>query len=167
LGKIQNCECEYDGKGKIATNGYVCGRMITLVRKLDGIAFQDESEGFTLELGSHETIRSFALNWPNLERAGNHQILTSDQIISAIRGNKALVWPNENEETYFQRIKSLSQAKTLTITKLTLHYCEGVFGAAPKENESPMFVTAYAELEALADFGNTNAPVRLATPITF
>ena len=30
-GRIQNSGCEYDGKGGLATNGYICGRMITLV----------------------------------------------------------------------------------------------------------------------------------------
>ncbi len=164
-GGIQNNGCEYDGKGGLATNDYVCGRAITLVRKIDGVDFQAESEGFSIEFGSHGTIRSFGLHWPNLERFDNRQTVSPKQIIRFIRANKTPVFPNENEETFFQRVKSLSQAKTFTITKITLYYGEGIFGETPKENETPKYVTPYAELQAVADLGNSNLTVRLAAPI--
>ena len=166
-GRIQNSECEYDGKGRIATNGYVCGRAITLVRKIDGVDFQADSEGFSIEFGSHGVIRSFGLVWPNLERSESRQTFSPEQIINSIRANKSPVFPNENEETFFQRVKSLSQAKTFTITKITPIYGDWTFGEAPKENETPKFATPYAELQAVADFGNSNMVVRLAAPIIF
>ena len=164
-GRIQDNGCEYDSKGKIAPDGYIGGRTITLFRRIDGVDFQNEAQGFNIEFGSHGVIRSFGLNWPNLERLDNHQTLSPEQIICLIRANKTLVFPNDNEETFFQRIKSLSHTKTLTITNITLHYGEGTFGEAPKENETPKYVNPYVELQAVADLGNSNIPVKLGAPI--
>ena len=73
--------------------------------------------------------------------------------------------PNACEETYFQRIKALANAKTFTITKITPYYSEGIFGEVPTNDVPPEFVTPLAELEAVADFGNSNATVRLLSPI--
>ena len=164
-GRIQNNGCEYDDKGGLATNGYVCGRTITLLRRLDGVDFQDESEGFTIEFGSHGEIRSFGLNWPNLERSVHLQTLSPEQIIRLIRANKTPVFPNDDEQTFFQRIKLLSRTKTFTVTNMVVHYGQGTFGIGPKENEMPKFINPYAELLAVADLGNSNITVRLAAPI--
>jgi hypothetical protein len=164
-GGIQNNGCEYDGKGRLATNGYVGGRMIAFVRKIDGVDFPENSEGFNIELGSHGVIRAFNLNWPNLERFDNRQIVSAEQIIRFIRENKTPILPNQDEETYFQRIKSLSHAKTFTITKVTPHYGDGIFGEVLTNNEKPKYAAPFAELEAVADFGNSNMIVHLDAPI--
>jgi hypothetical protein len=42
---------------------------------------------------------------------------------------------------------------------------EGMYGEMPKDNEPAKFVAPWAELEAVADFGDTNMNVRLVSPI--
>lgn len=163
-GAIRDNGCEYDDKGGLATNGYVCGRVITFARKIDGLDFQDENEGFTIEFGSHGAIRSFILNWPNLEREQNGPTANPQQIIACIKASKALVVPDD-KPNYFDRIRNLANAKTFTITKITPYYGEGVYGEMPTNIEPPKIVMPFAELEAVADFGTSNVTVRLVSPI--
>ncbi len=73
--------------------------------------------------------------------------------------------PNGEEADYFARVKAMSKAKRLTITKLSLYYGEGTIGETPPENELPKAVTPVAYLETTADFGTSNAPLTLAAPI--
>jgi hypothetical protein len=152
------------------TNG-ICARGIFLARQLDGVAFfsadnsGDGAEGFSVEFGSRGQIRSFSLVWPNLERDKDSPTASPQQIINCIRAQKTIVLPNPDEEAYFQRIKVLANAKTFTITKITPYYSEGIFGEVQTNAAPPEFVTPLAELEAVADFGNSNATVRLLSPI--
>jgi hypothetical protein len=53
------------------------------------------SEGFSIEFGSQGMIRSFELNWPNIERFVNLQTFTPAQIISFIRANQTIVVPEK------------------------------------------------------------------------
>lgn len=166
-GKFDSSHCMYNENGGLANAGDVSGREVSLDRTIDGVDFMGPSEGFSIEFGSQGMIRSFELNWPNIERFVNLQTFTPAQIISFIRANQTIVVPEKNEESYFQRIKSLSQTKIFTITKITLHYGEGLFGEIPKENDNamPKYITPFAELQAVADFGKSNATVRLVAPI--
>ena len=149
----------------------VCGRGVFLSRKLDGILFwssgweDDSIDGFWIEFGSHGQIRAFSLVWPDLKRDELQPAASPQQIINCIRAQKTIVLPNAGEETYFQRIKALANAKTFTIKKITPYYSEGIFGEVPTNDVPPDFVTPLAELEAVADFGNSNATVRLLSPI--
>ncbi len=158
------------GREETLTNG-ICGRGIFLARQLDGIAFFSAdnegvgAEGFSVEFGSRGQIRSFSLVWPNLERDKDNPTASPQQIINYIRAQKTIVLPNAGEETYFQRIKTLANAKTFTIAKITPYYSEGSFGEVPTNDAPPEFVTPLVELEAVADFGNSNATVRLLSPI--
>jgi hypothetical protein len=158
------------GREETVTNG-ICGRGIFLARQLDGIAFFSAdnegigAEGFSVEFGSRGQIRSFSFAWPNLERDKDSPTASPQQIINCILAQKTVVLPNAGEETYFQRIKALANAKTFTITKITPYYSEGIFGEVPTNDVPPEFVTPIAELEAVADFGNSNANVKLLSPI--
>ena len=161
--------CGFDENGRDATN-QICGRSVYLSRQLDGICFwgngdDGPNEGFWLEIGSHGIIRSFSLNWPSLERDKSHQTASPQQIIACIRAHKIIVLPNTDEEMYFQRVKALANAKKFTITKITPYYSEGVYGEVPTNNEPAKVVSPISELEAVADFGNSNAAVRLIAPI--
>jgi hypothetical protein len=146
-----------------------CARGIFLSRKLDGVGFYGDanngSDGFSIEFGSRGQIRSFSLVWPNLEHDQNSPTASPQQIIACIRAHKIIVMPNPDEETYFQRVASLANAKTFTITKITPYYSEGIFGEVPTNDEPPKIIAPLAELEAVADFGNSNATVRLLSPI--
>ncbi|MDR3459256.1 MAG: hypothetical protein P4N60_17640 [Verrucomicrobiae bacterium] len=76
-----------------------------------------------------------------------------------------MVVPNPGEEGYFQRLKAIAKAKTFTITKITPYFGEGVIGETPPSDVPPQMITPFAELEAVADFGNCKMPVRLISPI--
>ena len=148
-----------------------CGHSIFLCRQLDGINFfsanddGDGSEGFVIEFGSYGLIRSFSLCWSEVERFKSEQTASIQEIIHCIRAHKTIVMPNVGEENYFAILKNLTAVKNLTITKITPCYGEGVFGEVPTNDVPCKFVTPFAELEAVADFGNSNTTVRLASPI--
>ena len=149
----------------------VCGRGVFLSRKLNGILFwssgteDDSIDGFWIEFGSHGQIRTFSLVWPDLKRDELQPAASPQQIINCIWAQKTIVLPNVGEETYFQRIQALANAKTFTITKITPYYSEGIFGEVPTNDVPPELVTPIAQLEAVADFGSSNATVRLLSPI--
>jgi hypothetical protein len=149
------------------TNG-ICARGIFLSRKLDGVGFfgdaNNGSEGFSIEFGSRGQIRSFSFVWPNLEPDQKSLAASPKEIIRYIREHKVMVLPDD-EPNYFGRIKMLAKAKAFTITKIMPCYGEGVFGEVPTNDVPPEFVTPIAELEAVAEFGNSNATVRLLSPI--
>jgi hypothetical protein len=139
---------------------------VSLPRQIDGVRFYDESEGFSFQqFGSHRKIRCFSLTLPNLERVQESPTASAQQIINCIRAFKTPSPPNGEEPDYFGRIKNLAKATKLTITKITPYYSEGVYGEVPKNNEPSRFVTPIAELEAVVDFGASNATVRLLSPI--
>lgn len=155
-----------DGK---TTNGY-CGRGIFLSRELDGVTFYsnggvDEADGFSVEFGSHGQVRAFSLVWPNLEQSQNCKTASPQEIINCLRGRRVIVVPNPDEETYFARLKHLSNAKTFTITKMTPRYGEGILGEVPTNDVPPKFIVPFAEIEAVANFGSSNATVKLISPV--
>jgi hypothetical protein len=134
--------------------------------QIDGIQVYDESEGFSFQqYGSHGKIRNFSVTLPNLQREQKSPTASAQQIIACIRAFKTPSPPNGEESDYFGRIKNLAKVTKLTITKITPYYGEGVYGETPTNNEPSRFVTPIAELEAVADFGNSNATVRLLSPI--
>jgi hypothetical protein len=150
------------------TNG-ICGRGIFLSRKLAGLGFfgdaDNASEGFAIEYGSRGQIRSFSLIWPNLKTNRLEKTASPSQIIAGIRTHKIIVLPNPGEDTYFQRLKTLSNARRFTITKIIPCYGEGQFGETPTNDVPPPWIAPFAEVEARADFGNSNTFVRFVTPI--
>jgi hypothetical protein len=158
-----------DENGDRLTN-QISGRNIYLSRQLDGVCFwgngdDSSNDGFWIEFGRHGVVRGFSLTWPNLERHKSLPIVNPDEIIACIRAHKIIVIPNADEERYFDRVKALANARKFTITKITPYYMEGVFGEVPANNEPSKIVAPIAELEAVADFGNSNLTVRLLSPI--
>ncbi|HXC98860.1 MAG TPA: hypothetical protein VN048_05930 [Verrucomicrobiae bacterium] len=149
----------------------ICGRGVFLSRQLDGISFfsadneGNAAEGFSIAFGSHEEIRSFSMRWSNVERYENHATASQQQINDCIRAHKTIVLPRIGEEDFFARLRTLARAKKLTVTKITPYYGEGIFGEIPTNDTPCEFVTPFAELEAVADFGSSNAIVRLIAPI--
>jgi hypothetical protein len=158
-----------DGNGEDITN-QVCGCGVYLSHQLDGISFwgngeNGDGEGFWIEFGSRGQVRAFSLVWPDLKRSELQQTASPQQIIACIRAFKTMSLPNGNETDYFGRIKNLAKAKKLTITKITPYYSEGIYGKAPANDEPPGIVMPIAELEVVADFGSSNATVKLLAPI--
>jgi hypothetical protein len=167
--KIYSHLCDSDQTGH-ATK-HLCGRGVFLSRQLDGIAFFSAdnegsgAEGFSIEFGSDGQIRSFSLRWSNVERFGSQKTASSQEIIHCIRAHNTIVLPSPDEEDYFARLVKLANAKKLTVTRITPYYGEGVLGEVPTNDAPSNFATPFAELEAVADFGTSNALVRLLSPI--
>jgi hypothetical protein len=161
--------CDTDQNGQTAN--HLCGRGVFLSRQLDGVSFFSADnegsgeEGFPVEFGSYGQIRFFSLRWSTVARYEIQQTASTREIIHCIRAHKTIVLPNPDEEDFFARLKTLAGAKKLTITKITPYYGEGVLGEVPTNDVPCKFATPFAELEAIADFGNSNAPVKLISPI--
>ena len=155
------------GCDETLTNG-ICARGIFLSRKLDGVGFwsgaNNGSDGFSIEFGSRGQVRSFSLVWPNLERSQKGMTYGPKEIINSIREHRILVLPDD-EPKYFERINMLTAAKTFTITKITPYYGEGVLGEMPTNDAPPQFIAPLAQLEGVADFGNSNATVKFLAPV--
>jgi hypothetical protein len=148
----------------------LCGRGIFLSRKLDGIFFLGSgdngwNEGFWIEFGSYGQIRSFSFSWPDLKRNQIQSTASSQQLITCLRAHQMILLPNTDEEKYFERIKNLTNAKKFTITKITPYYGDGIFGETPTNDVPSEFVTPFAELDGIADFGNRNESVKLFSPL--
>ena len=160
-----------DRNGRDTTN-FICGRGVFLCRQLDGVDFfsidgteDGDAEGFSIEFGDHGQIRCYSFRWSAMERYESQQTASVQEIVHCIKAHKTIVLPNGEEENYFARLKALANARKLTITKITPVYGEGIFGK-PSTSDTPCkFATPFAELEAVADFGTSNATVRLVSPI--
>jgi hypothetical protein len=144
----------------------ISGRRVFLSRQLDGIAFYDFddngwSEGLSFALNSGGKLKSFYLDWPELQRVDRRQTASIEQLIDLIRARRIRVLPNANEYTFSQRIESLANAKTFSITNITLYYLDGKMGGTNQIHVPPEYATPFAELDAVADFGNSNAAVRI------
>jgi len=134
--------------------------------QIDGIQVYDQSEGFSFQqFGKEGKIRNFGLTLPNLRRQKENPTATPQQITACIRVFKTPTPPNGDESDYFGRIKNLAKARKLTITKITPFYGEGIYGETPTNGEPSKIVTPIAQLDAVADYGNSNVDVRLLAPI--
>jgi hypothetical protein len=155
------------GCDMVLTEGF-CARGIFLSRKMDGFGCYGGSNnaagGFSIEFGSGGTIRSFTLVWPNFAPDQHSATASPDELIRCIQRHKVFVMPGD-ESDYYGRLKMLKQARTFAITKITPYYGEGVFGESPASNAPSLFLTPFAELEAVADFGDSKLMVRLLSPV--
>jgi hypothetical protein len=164
-GKFYNHSCDTDQ----AANA-VCGRGVFFSRQFDGVSFfsaadnGESAEGFSIEFGEHGKIQAFSVRWSVVARYKNERTASPDEIIRCLRAHKAIVMPNFRDDD-FDRLKKLATAKKFTITKITPYYGEGMFGEVPTNDVPCEFATPFAELEAVADFGNSNTTVRLLSPI--
>ena len=101
-----------------------------------------------------------------MTRHENQVTASTQEIVDCIKAHKTIVLPNSEEEDFFARLKLLAIAKKLTVTKVTPYYGEGLFGEVPTNDVPFGFAMPFAELEAIADFENSNSAVRLVSPIT-
>jgi hypothetical protein len=139
---------------------------VAFPRQIDGIQFQDASEGFSIQqYGKNRKLRNFNITLPTLQRTKDETASSPQEIIACIRASKVPIMPNGDEADFFGRVTAMAKAERLTITKLTLYYIEGVFGEMPRENQLPKTITPIAYLETTADFGTSNATLTLVAPI--
>jgi hypothetical protein len=138
---------------------------VSLPRRLDGIPFREDMEGFSVQYGTQGEIRSLNLVWPRLERATQERVIGSNILTLCIRAFKTPVLPHSDEPDYFRRVKTLSNAQALTITNIVVYYSEGRFGRQPDETKPETFVGPIAVLDAVADFGTSSIAVKLLAPL--
>jgi len=132
--------------------------------QIDGIQVYDESEGFSFQqYGSHGKFEFFSDITESSTRTKEPNCQCSQSLLAS--GRSKHLRRQWRRVRLFGRIKNLAKVTKLTITKITPYYGEGVYGETPTNNEPSRFVTPIAELEAVADFGNSNATVRLLSPI--
>lgn len=148
----------------LKTNAIAGGYGVFLPRQIDGIEVYGDLEGFQIQLAGQKVV-AFCLIFPNLEREKQSAIASPQQIMACIRAFKTPSLPQGDEPDYFRRIKNLANMKKLTIVKIKPYYSEGIYGEVPTNNEPPKIIIPIAELEAIADFGNSNITVRLLAPI--
>jgi hypothetical protein len=164
-GKIYTHSCDTDQ----AVNN-VCGHGVFFCRQLDGIDFFSgaddgtSAEGYSMEFGEHGKILAFSVRWSEVEHYKNENTASQDEIIRCLRGHKVIVMPNFQPDDFI-RLRNLATAKKFTITRITPYYGEGMFGEVPTNDVPSQFATPFVELEAVADFGSSNAPVKLLSPI--
>jgi hypothetical protein len=144
----------------------IADRGVSFPRQIDGIRFQDDSEGFSIQqYGKDRKLRCFGLTLPALQRTKEDTTASPQEIIGCIRAFKTPILPNGEEADYFARVKTMAKAKRLTITKLTPYYGEGVYGEDTTNNLRPRWVMPVAYLQTTAAFGTSNATLTLAAPI--
>lgn len=141
----------------------VCARSTVLTRKIDG--FELKEFGFEIQLGSQGQIRRFALLWPELKPIETQRLVNVEQIIECIRAQKTPMAVTADGSMDWAKLKSLATAHSLTVTNITPVYAEGEFGGTSEENDPDRYFTPYAELDCIAELGDTNINVRLLSPI--
>lgn len=162
--------CNADDNRSTETNA-VCSRGVFLSRQLDGVSFfaddeeGDGGEGFFVEFGGNGKIRSYSLRWSDVHRGRVIPMATPQEIIHHIQIHKILVLPDVNEKDYFTRLQKLASTRRVIVTRITPYYFEGVFGESPTVDALSKLITPVAELDAIADLGNSRAVVHMLTPI--
>jgi hypothetical protein len=154
---------EYDEKGRSATNN-ACSVGLSFARIIDGWECYKDNGGFSIEFGSGGQIRSFSVEWPKLIPYQNNKALAPAQIISSIRTLRTVLLPHGGED-YHPKLKALSKATKITITKATPRYSEGEFGVIPTANNPAVLFSPFVELEMVAGLDGTNLNFQLACPI--
>ncbi len=139
---------------------------VGLSRRLDGVPFRDDMEGFSIQYGAQGEIRLFTLNWPKLERVEQQRTASPQDITRCIRAFKTPVLPIKDESDYFARIKTFASIRSLTITNLTAYYSEGRLGEKQTETQPETHVAPVAMLDAVAAWGSSNSTLRLLVPLT-
>jgi hypothetical protein len=138
---------------------------VSLPRKVDGISFMDDAEGFSIKYGAHGELVSLSLTWPVLDRLAQERVCSFGDIERSIRAFKTPVVPKSDEPDYLGRIKSITNIRTLTITNITAFYIEGKFGEQPNEAKPEKYVGPVAVLDTIGSSGKTNIPFKIAVPL--
>ena len=131
----------------------VTARGIMVTRQVDGIRFAGSSGrgGLYIEFANQSKLHALTMNWRNLQPHQRHKTANPNAIVAWVAAGKA-VEPNPAEDA--------SQARKLTITKITPYYL-GEVGGAPQD-----LVLPFAQLEVVADLEGTNkATLVLHCPI--
>jgi len=154
--------------GRIYNSG--SGRGVFFSRRLDQTLFftaadnGSTGEGFSIEFGKQERIVAFYAKWSDLERYCNQRTASLDEISRCIRAHEAIVMPNWQPDD-FDRLRALATAKKFTFTKITPYYQESFFAEDDNFDTPCKYAVPFAEIDGVADFGTSNAPVQLLVPI--
>jgi hypothetical protein len=125
-------------------------RGVAFARRIDGVLLS-QSWSFLIHFGNHGAVEDFSLNWRNLLPYESRHVLTTNQIVEAIKSGKAVL------AEQFGDLTDLNQTKKLTVLKITPRYYNG------RKGEALEFLHPYADLELVADLGNTNTALFFLT----
>jgi hypothetical protein len=142
-------DIEIRSKKGLTTWEGTCKCSVRFERRIDGL--RAIGGNFDIVFGSHAIVRSFDLSWQNLLPYESHPIANGNGIISYIKNGKAVLPVPEFD------FSQLSQTKILTVTKITPCYFYEPTGDG--------LLHPLAELEMIADLGNTNFNFQLRCPI--
>ena len=121
----------------------VTRRGVVFARQLDGVSLAPAS-CLRIFFRSHGTIEGFTFQWRNLMPYESYRAVTPAEILRIIKSGKAVL-----PDQYYD-LTGLEQAKKLTVVKVTPRYYNGV------GDEVLEFLRPYAEIEMVADVGETN-----------
>jgi len=127
-------------------------RGVFFIRQVDHVNFAGigVAGGFYVNFASHGKVAELRLVWRNMQPYEQYAIANPDQIIEWIKeGKTTMPAPNVNSV----------EIKKLTITQVAPLYM-GALGDEPQD-----FTCPFAQLETVADLGNTNVTVQLYCPI--
>ncbi len=159
-----------DQTGNEKTN-FVCGHGVFLARQLDGVPFfsaddqGDGAEGFSIQFGEHGQVRFFLSAGQMFGTIKTSQLprrQTSSIASRLIKSSCCPIWMKKiiltGSKNWRRQRSSPSQKLHLVMAKVFL--CETPTNDLPCE-----FATPFAELEAIADFGNSNTTIRFVSPL--
>lgn len=150
--------CEYGE----ATN-QVCSRGTFLTRKIHGLEMRDFGLGITF--GGQAQLRGFCLLWPDLKVDAVHPLASPEQMTQSIRAHKTVLALTGDGSMDWAKLKALSTARKVTITKITPYYGEGRYGEEATDNGPKREISPLAEMEVMAELEHSNLTVRMLGPI--
>ena len=139
-------------RGKYVNNE-VFIRGIFFDRQIDGVNFAGIGigGGVEVEYGNNRKIAKLNIVWRNLQPYEHRLVASPDEIMRRICEGQAVMT--------HKNVVNPAEVKKLTVTDCSPLY----MGAAGEQAQD--FVYPFAQIEAIADMGNTNVPVQLYCPI--
>jgi hypothetical protein len=138
-------------RGKAVTE--TSARGVYLVRQVDGIPMAGIGigGGAHVKFGNRGKIAQIELVWRNLQRIERRKVATTSEIVEWIKDGRAVMTRGTTVDS--------SSVKKLIVKNISPLY------ASASGSERQNFVSPFAKIKALAQVGETNAPVILYCPI--
>jgi len=130
----------------------VKGRGIMLYRQIHGIEIS--GSWFHIEFVTDAKIPTLEMHWRNFEDARSYPVANANQLMQWVKAGMAV-----NPSPVPIPIEEINRAQKLTITKVTPYYL------GDPHNQPQEFVYPFAEIEMVAENGNSKTTFRLHCPI--
>jgi hypothetical protein len=167
LPRNQLLENSSDQKSEVAQSGPLVGQICTrdtfLTRRLHNIDMRNF--GLAFRLGNRGQIRYFSLRWPQLRMAMNFPVAPPSEMAANFR--ERIIPASTLSETNLPVIPDalLARTRSLVVTNMTPFYAEAACAAIPNPTRRERYISPFAELQATADLGGTNASLTFYTEL--